>query len=331
MDIVIQNGGPLTTLQDTGRIGYQQYGVVVSGAMDSFSLRLANILVGNHPQEGALEMTMAGPSLKIPKGLVFALTGADMGARLNGIPVPRNRPVYARTDALLRFGFASRGARAYLAVAGGFDVPPVMNSKSTYLRAQMGGWKGRALKGGDQLPLGTPSKKQQAIITRLAGMPSRNGVFSTVPWGAKTDFIFEEAPIRVTSGLQYDWFTKGSLDGFFSTPFRITTNSDRMGYRLQGAPLAFREKRDLISEPINLGAIQVPPDGQPIILMADRQTTGGYPKIAQVILADLPRLAQMKPGQSLSFQLVTLNEAERSYEKAETFLEALQQEIEKRE
>ncbi len=323
MQIEVKKGGPLTTIQDAGRHGYQQYGVVVGGAMDPVSLRIGNMLVQNPQGEGALEMTVSGPFLKVPAGLVFAITGADMGPKLGGKPVPLWKPVYVAKDTTLSFGFASKGARAYLTVAGGFDVPVVMNSKSTYLRAAMGGYKGRLLESGDLLTTGTLTPSQEALRDRLAARVRGNDAFAAAPWSIDCGYIFEDAPIHVTQGLQYDWFSAKGLETFLSSPYTISANSDRMGYRTDGPAIEIREKRDLISEPINLGAIQVPPDGKPIILMADRQTTGGYPKIGQVIQTDIPRLAQRLPGRIIHFEEVTIGEAEASYAHQEEYLEML--------
>jgi antagonist of KipI len=323
MKILVKKGGPLTTLQDLGRYGYQKFGVLVSGAMDDVSLRLANLLVQNNPGEGALEMTMSGPLLVLPAGLTFALTGADMKATLDGKPVPTYRPVYVRRKATLAFGFAQTGCRAYLAVAGGFDVPPVMESKSTYLRAKIGGVEGRALKAGDELAIGTIDPHQAAFVGRMERSAKGDAPFVTVPWSIDGRFVFNKGPIRVTEGLQYDWFKEESLKAFVTDSYTITTQADRMGYRLDGTKLEFKEKRDLISEPVTFGAIQVPADGKPIILMADRQTTGGYAKIGQVILVDLPRLAQLRPGDSIHFEWTTLTEAEQKYAKQEGYMGAL--------
>lgn len=320
MKIMVKKGGPLTTLQDTGRYGFQKYGVLVSGAMDLFSLKLGNILVGNKAREGALEMTMSGPFLKLPAGLVFALTGADLGAKLGGRPVPLNRAVYVKEDSTLSFGFAAQGARGYLTVAGGFAVPAVMNSKSTYLRAKIGGVGGAPLADGTELETGELTAEQEglkAVLAKTGGKP-----FSTLGWSVETTGLFTGEPIRVTQGLQADWFDNATLQEFFHSGYTITAQSDRMGYRLSGAPLHYRDSSlEMISEPVTFGSIQVPADGNPIILMADRQTTGGYAKIGQVIQADLPRLAQMKPGQTIYFRPVTLTQAEKALARQAEFLD----------
>lgn len=319
MKIIVKKGGPLTTLQDTGRYGFQKYGVLVSGAMDLFSLKLGNILVGNKESEGALEMTMSGPFLKLPAGLFFALTGADLGAKLGGKPVPLNRAVYVREDSALSFGFAAKGARGYLTVAGGFAVPEVMNSKSTYLRAKIGGVGGAPLADGTELETGDLTAEQEKLAAALAGLGGKP--FSTLGWSVGTESLFAGEPIRVTQGLQADWFSNATLHAFFRSGYTITAQSDRMGYRLSGTPLPYKDSSlEMISEPVTFGSIQVPADGNPIILMADRQTTGGYAKIGQVIQADLSRLAQMKPGQTIYFQPVTLTQAEEALARQADFL-----------
>ncbi len=320
MNIQVKKGGPLTTLQDAGRYGFQKSGVLVSGAMDLASLALGNILLGNKENEGALEMTMSGPVLKLPQGLMFALTGAELGARLGGKPVPRNRAIYVKEDSTLTFGFAAQGARGYLAVAGGFDVPVVMDSKSTYLRAKIGGVDGEPLKDGTVLETGPLTAKQEAFAAVLAKQGGKS--FSSMGWSIPDSDIFDHEPIRVTEGLQYDWFDEAALQLFTDSPYTITPQSDRMGYRLSGAPIPYKDSSlELISEPVTFGSIQVPADGNPIVLMADRQTTGGYAKIGQVIQADLPRLAQMKPGEKIYFRFVTLAEAEKALLKQEAFLD----------
>jgi antagonist of KipI len=328
MKIGVKKGGPLTTIQDLGRYGYQKFGVLVSGAMDVVSLRLANLLVQNQEGEGALELTLSGPALTLPAGVVFALTGSAMEPLLNGHKVPMWRPVFVRKKSLLTFGFSRRGARAYLAVAGGFAVPSVLGSKSTYLRAGLGGYEGRALKDGDVLQLGRVSRSQAAFIGRMERRAKPDDVFVTVPWAIEDEFIFSEDPIRMTKGLQYDWFTPESQKMITEQPYKISLQADRMGYRLEGTPLKLKEARELVSEPVTFGAIQVPADGQPIVLMADHQTTGGYPKIGQVVLADLPRLAQRKPGDSLRFKWVTLTDAETGYARQEAYIAKMAKTIE---
>lgn len=321
MKIIVNKPGPLTTLQDLGRYGYQKYGVLVTGAMDSFSLRLANVLVGNKANEGALEMTVLGPTLVLPKGLIFALTGADLDAKVCGQKVPRFRPVYVQEECTMTMGFAKEGCRAYLAVAGGFDVKTVMNSKSTYLRAKLGGFAGRPLAAQDELEVHDMPEKLKNFKERRSA--SHAFPLSYPMWSVSSSFIFGTGTIRVTKGLQYDWFDAASLEKFFGSEYLITMQSDRMGYRLDGEKLSQKEQREMISEAVTFGSIQVPADGNPIALLADRQTAGGYPKIGQIILADLPRIAQRTPGSKLYFELVTNQEAERLYLQQEDFLKQL--------
>jgi antagonist of KipI len=325
MSIRIVKSGLLTSLQDLGRTGYQKFGVLVNGAMDTFSLRLANLLVDNAPGEAAMEMTLQGPELLLAAGTIFALSGADLAPTIKGKAVPMLRPVFVMKDCILHFGGYRRGCRGYLAVAGGFDVPVVMGSKSTYLRAAIGGYEGRALQAGDTIHTGICSESMALIRQRMALRASEEP-FVAVPWFVDTAFIFESASIRAMKGMQYDWFTEQSCRDFFSEGFLVTMQSDRMGYRLEGARLALREPREMISEPIAFGAVQVA-DGNPILLLADRQTTGGYPKIAQVILADLPRVGQMVFDTQIHFSLVSQREAELRYLEQEKYMETLAKSI----
>ena len=330
MNIIVEKSGPMSTLQDLGRTGYQKYGVLVNGAMDSFSSRLANLLVGNKPEEATLEMTMLGSTLQLPAGIIFALTGADFEATIEGQPVPRFRPVCIKRDCLLKCGFGKQGCRGYFAVAGGFNVPVVMGSKSTYLRAKIGGFDGRALANGDVLKVNASSPAMQLFAQQMMKKKVINSAFVTVPWYAPGTFIFNDDVIRVTMGQQYDWFTEESIQNFFKEPYSITLQSDRMGYRLEGTLLKCKEKREMVSEPVTFGSIQVPTDGNPIILLADRQTAGGYPKIAQVVCADLSRLAQRYPKTNLHFKLVSLAEAEQLYLQQEEFLNKLAEVIQRK-
>lgn len=299
--------GMLTTVQDLGRIGHQHEGMVVAGAMDTFSLQIANLLVGNTRDEACLEMTLTGPRLEFMGETVFAITGADMSPRLDGVPVVGWRTLRAQAGSVLEFGRLQSGCRAYLAMGGGLALEPVLGSKSTYLRGQVGGFKGRALVKGDVLPL----RQISETASRFAGVKL---------WKILQPQYPVRATLRVISGPQAEMFTETGRATFYTTAYTITPASDRMGYRLQGQTIERRAGSDIISDSIPFGGIQVPADGMPIILLADRQTTGGYAKIATVISTDLPLLAQLKPGNLVSFQEVTIEEAQRLYRERENFL-----------
>ncbi|WP_315903173.1 biotin-dependent carboxyltransferase family protein [Clostridium sp. CX1] len=325
MSIRVISPGLLTTVQDLGRYGYQKYGVIVSGAMDSYSLRAANILVGNKEDEGALEITLMGPSLSIEKGTLFSITGGDLSPTINGEPVPMWRPVYLKENSVLKFGACKSGCRAYLAVAGGFNLPEVMGSKSTYQRAEIGGYKGRMLKKDDLLQFGYPSEEASDIIKKLIEKSSSNS-FAAANWYLEGELIkknFDYITVRVMQGREFDKFTLDSKNKFFNSEFSITAQSDRMGYRLSGTTLNLEKPLEMISEAVSLGTIQVPPDGNPIILLADRQTTGGYPKIGQVASVDISRIAQLKPGDKIMFKEISLGEAEELYIEREKYITSL--------
>lgn len=321
MTLSIIGPGLLTTLQDLGRHGYQRQGIVVSGAMDSSALRIANLLVGNSEREAALEITLAGPVLQFHKDTVIAICGGDLSASCLGHRLPLWRPLLMRRGTRLEFGKARSGCRAYLAVAGGFAVEPILGSKSTYLRGNLGGYQGRALQNGDVLAFGPKSEFAIRIEEKLQKIASLrpDSPFSTTGWQVSRDLLpaYRNNPtVRVVKGRQFEVFTKESRQQIFSTAYQVTPQSDRMGYRLQsvqGAALTVSERSEMISEAVAFGTIQIPPEGQPIVLMADRQTTGGYPKIAEVITVDLPVLAQMKPGESVRFIPVEVTEAQELY------------------
>jgi antagonist of KipI len=329
MSIKVLRPGLLTSLQDLGRYGYQKHGVIVSGGMDTYSLRAANILVGNVEREGVLEITLLGPSLMLEKDTLLAITGGDLSPSINGEPVPMWRPVYLKQDSILQFGACKSGCRAYLAVAGGYGIPAVMGSKSTYLRAGIGGFQGRALKEGDVLPLNS-SQVQSARFMRQLVKKSVSDSFVSTSWFIGREHISRDArniAVRVTRGNQFEQFTPESKEQFWNCPFKVTPQSDRMGYRLSGPALKLAEPLEMISEAVALGTIQVPPDGNPIILLADRQTAGGYPKIAQVAMADIPIVAQNKPGSEIWFQEISLAEAERLYVEREKYMQGLRRAI----
>ncbi|MFE8699531.1 biotin-dependent carboxyltransferase family protein [Cytobacillus sp. FJAT-54145] len=296
MGIKVIKPGLYTTIQDSGRFGYQQFGIVTTGVMDFHSYRLANWLVGNNSNEAVIEMTMIGPILCFEKDAVISVCGADMNPRINNQSVPIGRPLWVRKGQTLSFGRLSSGCRGYLAVHGGIKVPDVLGSKSTYDKGGIGGLRGTPLKVNDQVPI------------------AESRLNNPIKWNLSSHwFTYDHSVIRFLEGKQFDWFTDDSKRTFMEETFTIQSNSDRMGFRLNGKPLFLKEKKELITEGVTFGSVQVPSNGQPIILMADKQTTGGYPKIAQIASIDLPLLAQKKPGESILFKLVSLEEAQRLY------------------
>lgn len=323
MSLSVLHPGLLTTVQDLGRPGYQQDGVPVSGAMDALALRVANLLVGNADGAAGLEITLRGPRLRFDAGALLALTGADLSSTLNGRPLQLNRPTWAPAGAELAFGAPRAGCRAYLAVAGGVAVTPVLGSCATYLRAGLGGWHGRALQAGDELPTGAPSPTGQQLLLELAGNPLFGAQTNWTPGPQLCPVPHLNPSIRAVRGPEYGQFSAVSQRAFWEEPFVVTTAADRMGYRLQGPALARLTDSELLSSAVTHGTVQVPPGGQPIVLLADRQTTGGYPRLAQVITADFGALAQAAPGQALRFREVTLAEAQALYLAQERAIRAL--------
>ncbi|MDF2671022.1 MAG: hypothetical protein K0R67_3328 [Paenibacillus sp.] len=312
MTIHVHKPGLLTTLQDSGRFGYQKYGVIVSGAMDSFAHKTANLLVGNEETEATIEITVIGPALYFDAPALISICGSDLSPKIDGMAVPLWRPVYLKAGTLLQFGSSCEGCRCYLAVSGGLDVPKQMNSYSTYLRAGLGGFHGRALKETDQLQIKPVTALGEKMAVRISSNMDEAS-FGSVGWHISYELMpaYDANPeIRVIPGAQYALFESASLEDLFTTEFKVLPQSDRMGYRLKGRPLQMLERKEMLSEPVTFGTVQVPPDGNPIVLMADRQTTGGYPKVAQVISADLPLLAQAQIGSRVRFKLVDLQEAQ---------------------
>jgi KipI family sensor histidine kinase inhibitor len=287
--------GLFTTVQDDGRWGQQGSGVPVSGVMDWVAHRTANALVGNEPGAATLEATLAGPKLRIEQRTTLAIAGADLGATLDGARVPHCAPVSCPAGAVLRFGNRVVGARAYIAVDGGVEVPRVLASRSTHVLSRMGGSNGRALLPGDRLGIGAhghhPGGRRRAIPDAAAYV--RGG-------GAR---------LRVIPGPQGDYFPPDALELLERARFTVTSQSNRMGYRLAGAAIPRLAEREMISDAAFTGAIQVPTSGEPILLMADRQTTGGYPQLAVVITADLPVAAQLAPGDWIEFRVCSRSEA----------------------
>lgn len=294
MSITVLNPGLLTTVQDMGRMGYQQFGVSVSGVMDPRAAATANILVGNPEDEAVLECTMLGPQLRFDATNTIALTGGDLMASLDGQPVPTYRAIAVQAGQTLRFQAPKTGCRAYIAFAGGLDIPVVMGSRSTYLKARIGGLEGRKL------------QKDDVIGFRAPGAPKNLSERYIYP-------EFSPRPVytlRVVLGPQDDAFTDAGIKTFLSETYTVTPEFDRMGCRLEGAVIEHKESGDIISDGIAFGAIQVPSAGKPILMLADRQTTGGYTKIANVITADFRILGQLKAGDKVRFEKVSIAHAQ---------------------
>ena len=328
MSLHILRSGLLTTVQDLGRHGYQQDGIIVSGAMDALVLRAGNLLVGNTENAASLEITLLGPKILFDTDQLIALTGAHLSPTINGRPVGRNRAIWVAAGTELAFGPAMAGCRAYLAVTGGVAVPLVLGSRSTYLRANFGGHEGRALRAGDALPVGQPS----AIGERLGQLLARPGTAWAAarftPGPGLCPAPRPEPVIRAVRGPEYAQFSAESQRAFWRESFTVGTEADRMGYRLQGPGLERLPETELLSSAVTFGTVQVPAGGQPIVLLADHQTTGGYPRIAQVISTDFSALAQARPGQQLQFQEVTLAEAQALYLAQEAQVRGLRRGIE---
>ena len=312
MPLEILEPGLLTTIQDLGRFGYQRLGIPAAGAMDPFALKTANALVGNPPDAAGLEITLLGPRVALSEGCAIAITGGDLGPRLDGREIDGWKRHLARPGTVLDFSGRRSGARAYLAVSGGIAVAPWLGSRSTYLMASVGGLDGRALRSGDRLPLG----RSLLSMARPSIPPDRRPLYSGEP------------TVRVILGPHADRFTREGIDSFLSGSYQVSPSSNRMGYRLEGPRVAHTRGPDLISCGIPLGGIQVPGSGQPIILMADHQTAGGYTMIATVIQADIPLVAQCLPGERLRFRAAGLEEAREALRRQEAGLRATIEETE---
>ncbi|RQO74876.1 KipI antagonist [Pedobacter sp. KBW06] len=296
MGIKVLKAGLLTTVQDAGRYGYRKDGIILAGAMDAHAWKLGNMLVGNTAGEAGIECTLMGPFLLFEQDQLIAITGADLSAEVDGVPVPMWRPIHIQKGAILSFGQARSGCRTYLAVHGGFDLPPVLGSNSTYLRAGFGGLEGRALKTGDLIPF-------------KSAAPDLPGAFN---WSLSPKMYQrrQDELIRVIRGPEFEDFHEKSMAAILTEKFKISKEADRMGYRLEGTALKLLKKKEMLSSAVAFGTVQVTAEGNPIVLMADHQTTGGYPRILQVASVDLGKLAQFQSGDLLSFELITLAQAQ---------------------
>lgn len=320
MTVKILKPGLLSTIQDLGRFGSQKYGVIVGGAMDSIAVRIANLLVGNEEGEATIEITMFGTELEMLEDCIVAITGGDLNPEIDSEPALMWRPILIRKGQVLKFTSPSKGSRAYITFSGGIQVPKVMGSKSTHTHAKIGGHKGRKLQKDDILTCGKITERGEVFLRQLEEMNT------SLQWSVDYPALYtypEPNKIRILKGSEFDYFDKASQEMFFKQSYKLTMNADRMGYQLEGYKLALTKQFELLSEGVTYGTVQVPSNGQPIILMAERQTTGGYPKIGQVASIDLPRLAQLQPRDEINFKMITINEAEKLLMKQEENIAAL--------
>ncbi|MBQ9565229.1 MAG: biotin-dependent carboxyltransferase family protein [Synergistaceae bacterium] len=293
MKLRVQSPGALTTVQDLGRWGYQAIGMPVSGAMDAPALRRGNILLGNEEGVAALEVTMMGPSILFQGGAgAIAVTGGDLSPMLNGQAIPNWTVLSVKDGDVLSFGGPKKGFRAYICVSGGIDVPPVMGSRSTYLKARIGGLEGRKLQKDDELSTGPAGKFVAGVACPENLRPSYDG-----------------SPFRTVLGPQDSYIKPEGVKTFFETEYKLSASSDRMGCRMEGGtPIEHVKGPDIVSDAIPMGAVQIPGQGLPIVMMADRQTTGGYVKIGVVHALDVARLSQVLPGSPVRFSQITQEE-----------------------
>ena len=311
--IFVEMGGLLTTVQDLGRTGQRRSGMAAAGAMDPVACATANLLVGNKRGAAALEITLLGPRLRFLAPARIALCGGDLSARLDADPLPLWKTVTVQAGQRLSFGRRRSGARAYLAVAGGFAVPIIAGSRSTFLRGKLGGVEGRALRPGDIL---------SADILSASFSPVRNGERGLSPQEIPAYDL--PAVLRVLPGPHLSHFTEAGYGAFVENTYTLSPQSDRQGYRLSGPAVTRQIPRDILSEPMPAGGVQIPPDGQPILLMADCQPTGGYPLLGVVLSADIPRAGQLAPGDDVRFVPVSLTEAAAAAVNAERRLRLLE-------
>lgn len=298
MGIRILKAGMLSTIQDLGRTGYQSQGFSVSGVMDVRSFKIANLLLDNPENEAVLEITLIGPTLEFTSETIIAITGGDFQPTINGTPAPMYKAIYMNKGDILQFHSARTGSRAYVAFSSYLDVPVVMGSRSTNAKSNIGGFKGRKLQDDDYIGFRMKRRYLPYFLSRELDLD---------------EFDQEDATLRVILGPQDSHFTKQGLETFLNSEYTVTSDFDRMGCRLEGPFIAYKNTSDIISDGITFGSIQVPSHGKPIILLSDRQTTGGYAKIATVASVDLPKLVQRKTDHKIRFQAITVEEAQRLY------------------
>jgi antagonist of KipI len=308
MSIEVIKAGIADSVQDEGRFGFQHLGINPNGAMDLNAMKIANALVGNKLNQAVIEMSFPASIFRFTKTTMMALSGADFSAKLNGNNIPLNQPVRVASGSELKFTKVVYGAWCYLSIQSGFEIDGWLGSKSTNTKAKAGGYKGRFLKKGDLL-----SFKRETDSTKTRVFPWRANVLEYyMPWSVKTKNMkaLPTQTIRCIQGNEFDWLTKKSKQDFLKQPVAISRQSDRMGYRLIGTPLKQTKKQELLSTGVSFGTVQLLPKGELIALMADHQTTGGYPRMAHIIAADRSRFVQCRPNERFSFSFVSVQEAE---------------------
>ena len=296
--------GLLDTIQDMGRQGFGSWGVSPGGAMDGYAAQVANLLVGNDKQEAVIEIHFPGPQILFEQNTLIAITGADFSPTVNDEIIPRWQPVVVRKNTVLHFPSLVHGGRCYLSVHGGYCLKKWLNSYSTSLRAAAGGWGGLPLKKGDELPF-----NESQIY--FAGLLKDESNFEVLPWRVNTEKTYQfPHEIGFLPGHEWVLLSDAARSSFLENNFIIHPSSDRMGYQLSSTPLDLERPVELVSSAVSFGTIQLLPSGQLIVLMADHQTTGGYPRIAHVVSAHLPKLAQLRPSDSIQFKLMDITAAE---------------------
>jgi antagonist of KipI len=322
MSLRIIRPGISTTLQDAGRPGYQAAGVPVSGAMDIHSMKLANMLCGNDPGSVVLETTLHGAEWLVEEEQIIAFTGGGATLLINNQAAPFNRSIRVKASSLLSLKPSHTGCRSYLAVAGGFKAKVDLKSSSTYKTASFGGYLGRALKSGDLLEW--DHDKKQLSMKIMDTLALRGNDFTVAGWFLDFNSTGNEKTILVFKGPEWDWSDDITKVKIFTHSFGVSNQSDRMGYRLTGSPLTLSKKGEMISTAVCMGTIQVTHEGSLVMLMADAQTTGGYPRLAMVAAVDLPKCAQLRPGDRFHFSEISIDKAEELYLEREKELRQIQ-------
>ena len=321
MSVIVVKKGLLDTIQDNGRCGYQHAGINPGGSMDLVAANVANLLAGNNRKEPVIELHFPASVFMFKNDCLIAITGADFEPEIDNKPVPINTSILVAKDSILKFKKYKKGARCYLAIRGEWNVAPWLKSYSTNTKVKAGGYKGRALSENDVIEAQRPS---------FSTLNTRGATIILPVSVDHLNLVVDNDVIRCVRGSEYYWLTEESKTHLESNPFMITTQSDRMGYRLQGNVLTSKVNQQLLSTAVARGTVQLLPSGQLVVLMADHQTTGGYPKVAHVISADLSMLAQRRSNENIRFSLVELEEAEKAYIDQQQYLDNLEETIQQR-